>query len=331
MLVEKVFKEIKENNLIREGDKVIVAVSGGPDSICLLHILNQLKTKIDFKIFVAHVNHMLREEADEETQYVEEFCKKLEIDCFIKKIDIRKVSREQKIGTEEAGRRARYEFFDEIFMKKGANKIATAHNKNDRVETVLLNIIRGSGISGLKGIETIRENKYIRPIISIEREEIEKYCKKNNLKPRIDKSNFEDIYQRNKIRNKLIPYIKEEFNPNIIKTIDRLSQLAAEQDEFIKSITEKKYKEILIEEKENNITLDLKKFNLLDKVIKKQIILYTIKKVFGSICGIEKVNIDDIVKLCGNNIGNKFLTPVKNLKILVKNKKIFFISNANLP
>jgi len=331
MLIGKVLKEIKENNLINVGDKVIIGVSGGPDSICLLHILNLLKNELKFEIYVAHINHMLRKEAEEETQYVQEVCKNMNVQCFIKKVDIKKISQENKIGTEEAGRNERYYFFNEVIKKIGANKVATAHNKNDRVETVLLNILRGTGISGLKGIEHIRDNKYIRPLISIEREEIEQYCQENRLMPKIDKSNLENIYQRNKVRNKLIPYIKEEFNPNIINTIGRLSELAEEQDKFIKNITKKRYNEILIEENKDNIIIDLKKFNLTDEVIKKQIILYTINRICGSTNGIEKVNIEDIIKLCSNNIGNKFLIPIKKLKVLVKNKKIFFISNTNLP
>ena len=131
-----------KNNLINKGDKVIIGVSGGPDSICLLHILNLLKDELQFEIYVAHVNHMLRKEADEETEYVEKFCKSINVKCITKKIDINKYAQTNKIGTEEAGRNERYKFFNEIMINFGANKIATAHNKNDRVETVLLNILR---------------------------------------------------------------------------------------------------------------------------------------------------------------------------------------------
>ena len=224
----------------------------------------------------------------------------------------------------------RYEFFYEIFEKIKANKIATAHNKNDNAETVLMNIIRGSGISGLKGIEPKRE-KLIRPLIESTREEIEEYCEENNLNPRIDKTNFENDYTRNKIRNMLIPYIKENFNPNIIEVINRLSSLATQENEYL----DKKVKEIyntLVEEKEKAyIALNLKKFNLLETVIKNRIVLYTINELLGTRKAIEKKHIEDIIKLCSNNIGNKYLIPNKKVKILVKNKKIFFIANGKLP
>ena len=334
---EQVYNCIKKYKLINEGDKLLIGVSGGPDSICLLHVLNLLKQKLDFQIYVAHVNHMLREEADSETEYVRDFCKTLGIKCFTKKINIVDYSKEHKIGTEEAGRNIRYEFFDEVAKKVSANKIVTAHNNNDRVETVLLNILRGSGISGLKGIEAIRDNKYIRPLIETTRKDIEEYCEKNNLDPKIDQTNLESIYKRNKIRNDLIPYIQKEYNPNFLKTINRLSEVATEENEYLEKIAEKQFKECYVgvapqgdptfrETAQNQIILDLKKFNNLELVIKRRVILYTISKVIGNTLGIEKVNIDEIIKLCENNIGNKYLTPTKKIKISIKNKKIYFES-----
>ena len=330
MLIEQVVNTIKKYNLIQDGDGVVIGVSGGPDSICLLHILNEIKNKLNFKIYVAHLNHLIRKEADEETEYVEKFCKNLGIDCYIKRIDVVKIANNLKRGIEETGRQIRYEFFNEVLEKTKSNKIATAHNNNDKVETILMNILRGSGTSGLKGIEPIRDNKYISPLIDIERGEIEKYCINNNLSPKIDKSNNENIYTRNKIRNIVIPYVKKEFNPNIIKTINRLSEVANEENEYMNKITSQIYNEIKLQNSNdqtpNTIILDLKKFNNLELVIKRRIILYTINKLLSSTIGIEKVNIDDIIKLCSNNIGNKYLKPIKNLKILVKKGKIFFIA-----
>ena len=302
-------------------------MSGGPDSITLLDVLLKIQKEIKFNIVVAHINHMIRKEAIDDQKYVEEFCKNRKIPCFVKQVEIQDIAKKQKIGTEEAGRKIRYEFFDEILKQTNSNKIATAHTKNDNVETVLMNIIRGTGTSGLKGIEVIRENKYIRPLLNCKRNQIEEYCKINNLKPRIDKTNMENIYTRNKVRNLLIPYIQKGFNPNIIEAIDRLSKISKEENQFIEDKTIQAYKEILIEETKEQITLDLKKFNVLELVIKNRIVLYTINRLFGASSGIEKIHIQDIIKLCSNNIGNKFLIPNKKVKILVKNKKIFFIAN----
>ena len=326
MLKEEVLKTIKTYNLIEKNDKIVIGVSGGPDSICLLHLLYSLQEKLKFEIVVAHINHQIREVADSETEYVKDFCKKLGIECFVKKENILELAKKQKKGTEEVGRQVRYDFFEEVAQKTEANKIATAHNANDRAETVILNILRGSGISGLKGIEAMRDNKYIRPLILTNREKIEKYCEENNLNPRIDESNLESIYSRNKVRNIVIPYIKKEFNQNIIQTINRLSDVATDENEYLQKLTKEKYNEISSIENET-IVLNLKKFNQLELVIKRRLILYTINEAIHTTNCIEKVNIDDIIKLCQNNIGNKYLSPIKLIKIYVKKGKIYFIKN----
>lgn len=329
----RVLNTIKKYNLIQNGDVIVLGVSGGPDSISMLYILNEIRKEkiIDFEIIVAHINHMIREEADDDEKFVLDFCKKIGVQAFFKKIDVQKQAMYRKTGTEEEGRRVRYEFFEEIAQKVNANKIGIAHNKNDKVETMILNLLRGSGVSGLKGIEPIRDNKFIRPLIECERFEIEKYCEEKGLEPKIDKTNFENIYNRNKVRNIILPYIKKEFNPNIIETMNRLSELVSDENRYINEMTEKEYNKMVIQTSENEIILDLKKFNNQDKVIKSRLILYTITKLKGSSSGIEKIHIEDIIKLCENNIGNKFLVPNKNLKILIKNKKIFFALKQDNP
>ena len=326
---EKVLETIRKYKLIENGDKLVLAVSGGPDSMAMLNLLYKLKNEkgINFNFCVAHVNHMIRKEAKEDEEYVKKYCKQKEIDFYSKSIDVQKIANNNKVGTEEAGRYARYKFFDEILEKTASNKIAIAHNKNDKAETIIMNLIRGTGITGLKGIEAKR-GKYIRPLIECKRDEIEEYCEKENLNPRIDKTNFQNIYTRNKIRNIVIPYIEKEFNPNIIETINRLSELVEEEENYMEKQVEKTYKNIVLEEKEKEIVLDLKLFNNEEKVIKSKVIIYTITRLFGTSKEISKIHIDDLIKLCNNNIGNKYLTPNKNIKILVKNHKIYF-TNEN--
>ena len=314
-------------NLIKDGDKIVLGVSGGPDSMCMLDMMRELKEEknINFEIYVAHINHMIREEAIDDEKYVQNYCLKHNIEFFVKRADVQKIANDKKIGTEEAGRKVRYEFFEEVLQKTGSNKIAIAHNRNDKIETIIMHLLRGSGISGLKGIEPIRDNKYIRPLIECEREEIEQYCEDKNLQPRIDKTNFENEYTRNKIRNIVIPYIKMEFNPNIIQTLSRLSEVATDESNYIDLQTQRIYNKLLIEKSDKQIILKLKEFNQQENVIQKRLVLKTIKELSGSTDRIEKIHIEDIIKLCTNNIGNKYLTPNKNLKILVKDKKIFFI------
>ena len=324
---QKIIETIRKYNLIEDGDKIVLGVSGGPDSISMLNILKEIKEEqiIKFEIYVAHINHMIREEAIDDEKYVEDYCNRNNIKCYIKRIDVIKIANDKRIGTEEAGRNVRYDFFEEILKETNSNKIAIAHNKNDKIETIIMHLLRGSGLSGLKGIEPIRDNKFIRPLIECERSEIEQYCEENKLNPRIDKTNFENEYTRNKIRNIVIPYIKQEFNPNILQTLSRLSDVVTEEVEYVDKQTQKIYQQILIEKTDKQISLNLRKFNEQEKIIKSQLILLTTRQLMGSTQGIEKIHIEDIIKLCNNNIGNKYLTPNKKIKILIKDKKINFI------
>lgn len=325
---EKVLKTIKENRLIENGSKLVLAVSGGPDSMAMLDILNRIKndknSNLNFEIVVAHINHQIREDANEDEEYVKKYCHQNKIEFYVKSIDVQKIANNNKIGIEEAGRTVRYKFFEEVLEKTKSDHIAIAHNKNDKIETIIMNILRGSGTVGLKGIE-VKRGKYIRPLINCERYEIENYCEQHNLNPRIDSTNFDNKYTRNKIRNVVIPYIQKEFNPNIIRSLERLSEVVTEENNYIEKEVRKSYASLLLEENDNKIVLDLKKFNCQEKVIKSRLVLYTITRLFKSAKGLEKVHIEDIVKLCEKNIGNKYLTPNKKTKVLVKNHKIYFI------
>ena len=339
---------IKENNLINKGDVIVVGVSGGPDSITLLTCLNKYKDYFEIKIICAHINHLIRKDSTEDEQFVENVCEKMGIKCYVKRAEVEKIAKEQKKGSEEVGRKIRYDFFDIIAKKENANKIAIAHNMNDNAETMLLNIIRGSGMQGLEGIQAEEYGKYIRPLINCSREDIEEYCEKYNLQPRIDSTNKENIYRRNIIRNKLLPEIKE-LNPNIVQSLSNLSKIVKVQNMHIKNEVENIYNKIATEElntsnlqnknnssmqKTNNevgseslgkIELDLPEFQKLDLGVQQNLVLYTISKLLGSTRNIEKVNVDDIIEMCRRNVGNKYMYPNKNLKILVKNKKIIFM------
>ena len=348
-LENKIKETIEKYDLITEGDKIVLGVSGGPDSICMLDFFYNMmkeskkedinkkennnkgvspwqkiaKRGVPMAIVVAHVNHMIREEASEDEEYVRRYCEKNGIEFFSKSIDVKEMANNNKIGTEEAGRIARYDFFDEVLKKTNSNKVAIAHNKNDKIETIIMHILRGSGTSGLIGIEPKR-GIYIRPLIECERKDIENYCEEQRLNPRIDRTNFENVYTRNKIRNIAIPYIQKEFNPNIIQTIDRLSSMVLEEEKYMEKQVKKIYNDILIDESEKEIILDLKQFNEQEKVIKSRIIRYTITRLLGSSNHIELIHMEDIIKLCSKNIGNKYLTPNKNLKVLVKKGRIYF-------
>lgn len=330
MVLEKVKETIQKQNMIESGDHILIAVSGGPDSMCLLDTMRRIQKEnlieLPFSIGVAHVNHGIREEAEKETKYVIEYCQKYNLTYFIKRVNVVELAKKEKIGLEEAGRKARYAFFEELIQEKKATKIAIAHNENDNVETIVMHLLRGSGPNGLKGMEPIRDQKYIRPLLEVQRKEIEAYCNQERLEPKIDQSNLDNIYTRNKIRNQLIPMLEREFNPNIIETIERLSKILTEEQNYLEKIVHTIYSQIVIEENQKEIILDVKEFNKQDIVIKRRIVLYTINRLFHTTNNIEKIHIEDIIKLCQKNIGNKYLTPNKKIKVFLKKGKISFVS-----
>jgi tRNA(Ile)-lysidine synthase len=318
-MIDKISQTISKYNLINKNDKIVIGVSGGPDSISLLWALFNL----GYNIVVCHVNHGLRKKADDDEKYVKDFCKKYKIPVHVKHINLKDKSKLKGLSTEEAGRKARYDFFNEILKKENASLICTAHNANDNVETIILNIMRGSGVSGLKGILP-KSGNIIRPLIECSRDEVNQYCKENKLNPRHDESNDKTIYTRNKVRLELIPYLEKNINANVISCISRMSLIAREEEDFVNQEVEQNYANLLCDNDDNCLSLNLKKFNSLHLFLRKRIVLKAIFNLLGNTKDIEKVHVDDIVKMCENNVGGKYLTPKKYLKISIKNRKVYF-------
>ncbi|WP_455804610.1 tRNA lysidine(34) synthetase TilS [Clostridium butyricum] len=308
-MYKKVMSYIKDNNLIKSGDKVLVALSGGPDSVCLLNILYNLKAELNIEIGAAHLNHLLRDkDAFEDEEYVKTLCKSLDIPCFVKRVDINKYSKDKKMSSEMAGRDARYNFFDDIVKDEGYTKIATAHNANDQAETILFRLMRGSGIEGLCGIK-VRRDKIIRPILCLSRKEVEEYIEINNLKPRIDKTNFEKIYNRNKIRLDMIPYIKENFNEDIIQTLNRMSVLLQKDNEFIEDSARSFYEKHCIEQSDYFI-IKKEMFDNKEAVVTR-VIRYALTNFSKTHYDFEMKHIYEICNLAKNNSGKAIDLPNK--------------------
>jgi len=245
-MIKKFVKDtILKYDLLEKGDHVIVGLSGGPDSMCLFYVLLDLKDEFELNISAVHVNHMLRPgDAEKDQEYVESICKKMGIICKVSVRDCAKIAKEQGITDEEAGRNIRYEAFYDAAKElitggipAGKIKIAVAQNKNDQAETLLMRIMRGTGVNGLSGIEYKRAGgqgaSIIRPLLDAGRTDIENYCIEKNINPRIDHTNEQPVYTRNKIRLELIPYIAENFNENIIDSLARLAQSAKEDTGYL--------------------------------------------------------------------------------------------------
>ncbi|NEZ47999.1 tRNA lysidine(34) synthetase TilS [Clostridium niameyense] len=309
-----VIDTIKQYKMIEENDKIVVAVSGGPDSICLLDILNSLKNELSIKeLYVAHLNHCIRGvDADNDEKYVENYCKAHKLSFFGRKVDVIKLAKDQGISTESAGRKARYDFFYELKKNLNAEKIAIAHNANDQAETMLMRIMRGTGLEGLVGIKPVRDNIYIRPLIKVMREDIENYCLNNNLNPRIDKTNLENIYTRNKIRLELIPFIKNNFNEDIINTLVRLSNILSKDNNYLEKVTLQEY-ERYCSNKGKKVIISKEAFYKEDAIITR-----VIRKALSNICGnlnnFQNKHIYEVINLQNNSTGKKILLP-NNIKV----------------
>lgn len=236
-MLERVRKTIEENALLKSGDSVICAVSGGADSVCLLHTMLRLKSDYNLSVYVANVNHMIRgEESDEDSEFVRLIANAADVEFFYREYDVIKIARERKLGEEECGRILRYEFFEELSKKLGGAKIATAHNLNDNAETVLFRLIRGTAAQGLSGIMYKRDN-IIRPLLDIPREDIEKYLRSNSLTWREDSTNKIPVYARNKIRLNIMPSLNE-ISQGAEKKIVSAARYIKEDNSFIDTMAE---------------------------------------------------------------------------------------------
>ncbi len=288
-LLDKVKKCILENNLIKKGETVIAAFSGGADSSCLVHILSKLSGELGFTLCAAHLNHMLRaEEAERDQQYVMQFCSDLDISLKLQKKDIAQIAQHRRISLEEAGRFERYEWLRTLSEDFGGALIATAHHKDDNAETILLNILRGSGLDGLIGILPKREN-IIRPLIHCTRDEIEAYCRENQIEFVTDSTNLEAVYTRNRLRLQLMPMLKE-FNPAIRDALIRLSECAHGDSVYIEAHAKQAFDETVIDG-----AINVQKLRKMDCAISYRILSQCVKVKFG--ITLQKKHVDLLYQL----------------------------------
>lgn len=293
MLLERVKEYIKEYGLIEQGERILIAFSGGLDSLSLLLLLHDLRHEYNLELGACHVNHMLREKAaDEDEAFCREICRKTDIPFYSRRTDVGTYAREKGMSLEAAGREVRYAFFKETMVNHKYHKCATAHHLNDQVETILLNLMRGCGLNGLTGMAPER-GEYIKPLLFLKKEELAEYVSISGLEPREDESNRENIYQRNKVRNELIPYITENFNSHFPETLSRMSLILSSDEDYIESKVLEAEKEYLIYGDHERATMKKEAFHL-HKAVLSRLLLKAIARVKGDRLDIEEVHIRDI-------------------------------------
>lgn len=291
---DRIYKTLVENKLISRGDTVIVGASGGPDSQFMIYILEKFRKELGFEMVLAHLNHLHRREANKDEELVRKTAEKLGLDFFSRSRSMDDLASKLKISPEDAGRRLRYEFFGDLAKKYPTSKIAVAHNKDDQAETVLMRIIRGTGLDGLRAMD-YRTGNIIRPILDIKKKEILEYLDENNIAYAIDHTNFENDYTRNKVRLDIIP-ILEEINPNVIDSVFSLSALAKDDLKILDKIVDEKFKE-MARISQGEISFDKEKFDQEDPAILRRILRKSVEILKGQIKDLSKENLVDFLKI----------------------------------
>jgi tRNA(Ile)-lysidine synthase len=266
-MLKKVNHTIEKYNLLKKGERVVVALSGGPDSTALLAVLAPIAKTLDLSLIVAHFNHGLRGvESDEDEKFSRDLSEKMGLTFVSGKMDQKRG--EKGISPEDFYRRQRYDFLNKISKDYQAQKIALGQNLQDQAETVLLNILRGSGLEGLKGFLPMRDDKFIRPLIEISRWEIISFLNEVMIPYRRDSSNENMGYLRNQVRSELIPYLKEKFNPKIEENLTQMAEILRLEDEFIQQSVDKVLKSSFIQRRQNRILLKIADINKLPPAIR---------------------------------------------------------------
>ncbi|MBU0687468.1 MAG: tRNA lysidine(34) synthetase TilS [Candidatus Margulisbacteria bacterium] len=298
MIDEKFLETVREYEMLNPQDKVLVGVSGGADSIALLQLLADYRRQLNISVHVAHLNHLMRgADADGDEKYVQQLAKSFSFPITIERFAVREYAEKNKMGIEEAARKIRYEFYEKLARDTGAQKIALGHNADDNIETFIMRLLRGAGTSGLVGIPPVR-NKFVRPLILTWRRDIEKYCASKKLVPRIDHTNYESIYLRNRVRLKLIPQLKV-FNNNIKDLLLNTILLLTNDNLYLLSKAEKAFRAVCKKSNSDEVVLKVKKFMELEAPIKGHVLRQAILAIKGDLKEIAYIHIQDILKLVG--------------------------------
>jgi len=307
-MIDKVRRYISENSLIESKDRIIISLSGGPDSTALFHLLLMLKDEMDIRLRAFHLNHMLRgEESDRDERFCINLCGQAGMEIDIHKEDISLHARDNKLSAETAGRKRRYELLDEIMKKERFNKAATAHNLDDSVESVLMNIFRGTGLNGLCGIPA-RRGALIRPLLCVRKSEILEYLKSNGLDYCVDRTNTENDFLRNHIRNDILISAGKRFNTDITGNISRMINNLSEDEAFINEAVNRIFDENV--KTKTDMACIRKEILLNNKPsISKRLILKAVECVKGDTVDIEEKHIRSIAGLAGKQSGAKADLP----------------------
>ena len=309
-MLDQVKSCIKEYNMITKGDRIVIGVSGGADSVCLFHVLLELKEEYELTLFAVHINHCLRgEEADQDEEYVRNLCLKNNTAFYGIRADVSQISKEKGLSFEEGGRLVRYEEFYRVLKENNCNKIAIAHNKNDNAETFLFHLFRGSGLSGLRGIPPVRD-EIIRPLLYVTREEIENYLSLRRIEYCNDATNEENDYSRNKIRNQILSYAKENINSKAIEHITMAGNHIREVNDFLEHHIDKAFTILVKIRQDGSYEIPIAALLQEERVVQRGIIRKLFKILINGLKDIDFLHTELVLSLVDKEVGKRLNLPL---------------------
>ncbi len=318
-------------NMLEQKDSVLIAVSGGPDSVALVLSLMKFKKKYGLTIAIAHINHMLRgEESLRDEAFVRKLADQLGLPFHLDQIDVKTYAKTHGLSIEEAGREVRYDFFKRLSKSHGYQKIATGHHKNDNAEQVLMNLLRGSGPKGLSGIPPVRDHRYVRPLILVSKQQITAFLKNQNQDCMFDSTNKDTSYLRNRIRYELLPHLKSEYNPEITDAINRLSHILHREEEYLNFETNKLFKECLLKIDSACVTFSKSLLAKLHPAMQNRVLRKGIRTIKNDLKRISYTHISDIINFCFNKPSGISLDLPGRIRVY-KKKDTVIIKKENMP
>ncbi|HDQ03127.1 MAG TPA: tRNA lysidine(34) synthetase TilS [Deltaproteobacteria bacterium] len=329
-MIDKVLRTIDEYKLVNNGEKIVVAVSGGPDSVALLLILARIARQMKLSLVAAHFNHLLRgAESDEDENYCRQLCHDYKLPFVCERMD--KTKKEKGVSPEDFYRRQRYSFLNKTAKKHNAHKIALGHNMQDQAHTVLLNLLRGSGLDGLKGILPMREGKFIRPLIETTRREIISYLDEEGVAYRLDSSNKSTDYLRNKIRKDLIPLLQAEYNPSIEEKLAQTAKIICAEDDFIKKTVAQISALPHVEMNNDYACLDVQYLQTLHRALRLRLLKTVLENMHSAKQGFSFVHIMAVEKMTGENVSGKSICLPGQITARLEYGKLHLERTVNRP
>lgn len=335
--VRQMHRFILRHAMIKNGETVLVAVSGGADSLALLYGLHVLHPQLNCQFHVAHLNHCLRPDADIDADFVQQHTAHLGVSCTIHRAEVSHLAKQWKLSVEAAARKARYQFYEEVCEQIGATKVALGHHQDDTAETVLMNLIRGSGSTGLKGIVPVRDLRFIRPLSGFTRRQIDTFLASKGLAPRHDSTNTDTRYFRNRIRHELIPRLESEYNPNIKVGLSRTADVLGAESEYLDTVAQEAFETCWFRDPDRvkalatleSVVLDREKFQQFHIAVQRRVLRLSFFEMLDSIGDLYFAHCEAMLNVIEGNTPNAVLALPNGLRFRRVYQYLIFEVNIN--